>query len=194
MSEILFKCIAEFVDASDTLCEGKNEPLHYLKMIVDSKTLRPEQQQKISSIFKDFCVLNEQFIINKKISDFKSTRIIYTETKSDKCYLDIKEVYEKATEKSCIDTVWEYLNVLLVLSTKKIDESKLVEKNQEFLDICNSSKDDDPTSLVMKLMNSNISNSSPESMEVTFLALIASMRQERLKDKFIPGKYVWVNE
>lgn len=128
-SLLIFKAIASFVHDLNEIYGEKYKPLLlYSHLLEKTGVIHEEPIKKHIQIFQTFLIENDEAIVQKNETKFKTTMIHY----SEKVFLDMKEVFQIAgTDKK---TIWQHLLTLSALlnpSSKAKDILRKEKENQE---------------------------------------------------------------
>lgn len=130
---VLFKCIVDFVHALREMFGEKQHSLELYDLLMDKTgIIHQEPIKKHIQIFHHFVLQNENAILKKDTSLMEIWKIQY----SDKVYIDMKHIFELASEETK-KTIWIHLltitAVLLPTSPAKemLTKKKQPKKNTE---------------------------------------------------------------
>lgn len=136
---IAFKTLSNFIIELGEMFSSKQRSLKlYCRLINKTKFTHDKSIQKHIDSFRNFCLVNRDAILNKKIEQLTLRRINY----SDRVYIDIVDIF-KLADNETKNVIWEHLLCIsgILDPTGKVKEiikenlqnGKLGEKESNFL-------------------------------------------------------------
>lgn len=123
----LFKCIVDFIHSLNDLYGEKYHNLQLYDLLMDKTGIVHEEPiRKHISLFHNFVKENENGIIDNNTDLFQIWKIEY----SEKVYIDLKPIFEEATEdnKQCI---WNHLLTLLAILVPTSKAKQILKEMKE---------------------------------------------------------------
>jgi len=124
-SLIVFKAIVTFVNDLNELFSKEQHSLRLYSHLLNKTTLAHEKAiQKNIDAFTLFCVTNREAILSKDTSKILEDRVTY----SEKCYVDIKKIFQKADSESS-GVIWKHLLLLSALLDPEARAKEILKKD-----------------------------------------------------------------
>ena len=123
----VFNAISKFVGCLNECYGPKQLSLQLYNTILGKTTLsHTDAIDKHVTIFKQFCVENQDAIINKNSNDLKQFIIEY----SDKIKIDFKQIFELA-DTSEIDVIWHHILIICAYLNPQIRAKEILKKEKD---------------------------------------------------------------
>ena len=124
-SLVKFKAISTFVNDIGTLFSKKQHSLKLYCHLINKTTLTHDKAiEKHIDAFTSFCLSNREGIISKDYKKFTNFKIIY----SEKCFIDVKNIFDKADADST-KSIWKHLLLLSALLDPEAKAKEILKKD-----------------------------------------------------------------
>lgn len=124
---LIFKCICNFIrDLNDSFGKDQKSLLLYAHLVEKTGIIHEEPIKKHIQCFYNFVKINSEAILSKNWGAFVAFEIRY----SDKVFIDMKEIFEKAdSEEKTV--IWKHLMTLLAVLDPSSEAKKILQQEKE---------------------------------------------------------------
>ncbi len=154
---LIYKSIANFIKSLSDIYGTKQSPIKlYSRLIKKTSIIHEKAINKHITIFREFCIKNNEGIVNKDIKKFENTKISYSEN----VFIEFKEIFDKV-DNDAKNTIWEHLLYISALVYPAGKAKEILKKNIENKDNSLSQETNFITDIIEKVekhLDPNTSN------------------------------------